>query len=238
MTASRRVSYLRSAIWLSWGTILMIVLFWVLLFHDGVSQHYFQSYQPIDEYTQTLSQSVEGLRRSVTVDNLFIVLYTSAAFFFLLGFHQPGNGAVVGLSAACYLIAGLIDLGEGMLYVVMGDALRAGAPPGGDLVFFLAWMAMLKWHLAYLGMFILTFIIPAHGIAANALIWSGRLLILPVGILVYTVDPDLKPTMLLARFVLVVLGYLLMIAVARQAVIRMTQTSDSAHSASLQETHA
>ena len=213
-----RIDYFRNSIGLSWAVIFLIVLFWVLLFLDGVSQHYFQSFHPIDEYILKLERSVEGLRRSVLADNHFIVFYTCGTFFFLLGLWRPGNGAVIGLSMACYLATGFIDLSEGMLYLVMGDAVLAGTPPTEGLVFFFAWAAMLKWHLVYVGMFVMTFVIPPQGFAANAMIWGGRLLLLPAGILVYTVDPEMKPTMLLVRFVLVVLSYLLTIAIARQQI--------------------
>ncbi len=220
-----RLSHFRAARGLSWFAIAFIGLFWVLLFSDGVSQHYFQSFHPIDEYRKALDLSVEGLRRSVTIDNHFIVVYTCAALFFLLGFSRPGNGPVIGVAVGCYLAAGLLDLGEGMLYVVMGDAFRAGMPPGEGLIFFFAWAAMLKWHFAYIGLFLLTFVIPQETFAARLLIWSGRLIVLPVGVLVYTVDPEFKPVMLLVRFGTVVASYLLMIAVAGQQIRSLGRTA-------------
>lgn len=227
MPLNFRIDHFRRAAALSWVSILLIGVFWVLLFTDGVSQHYFQSFHPIAEYNEALAKSIDGLRRSVTFDNHFIVAYTCASIFFLLGCWQLGNGVVIGFSMACYAATGILDLGEGVLYVVMGDAMRGGMPPTEGLVFFFAWAAMMKWHFAYVGMFLLTFVVPQTSIAARLLVWGGRLVILPVGVLVYTIDADLKPVMLLARFGTVVASYLLMIAVAQQQ-IRVLRNSAQA----------
>ena len=218
MLNSVRITYFKRAIVLSWATIFFIGVFWVLLFQDGVSQHYFQSFHQIDEYILALKEAFDGLRRSVTADNLFIVFYTCASFFFLLGLWRSGNGPIIAFSIGCYLITGFLDLGEGMLYLVMGEATRMGNPPTAGLIFFFAWAAMLKWHFAYLGTFLMSFVVPQTSNSAKALVWGARLLILPVGISVYTVDAELKSTMLFARFVLLFATYLLMIAVARQHV--------------------
>ena len=216
MSDAERAQYFDRAAAFCWLAIAFVGAFWLQLVYDGVSQHYFQSFQPIEEYVATLQRSVDGLRASAFIDNHFIVAYTCASFFFLMAHSAPGNGALISFSLSCYLLAGLIDLGEGMLYLTMSDASGANVLPSETLVFWFAWAATLKWHFAYIGLFLLTFVISPTSIAAWALTWIGRLVVLPVGIAVYSVGPELKPKLLLARVGVVIVGYLLMAIIAHQ----------------------
>src|SRR5215472_16074265 len=120
----RTVSRLTAALGL-WCSLLVFILVGMNVV-TGVSQEYFESTHPVQEYTERIIRDAGPLNAAFTVDNLFVVSY--AAFFVGLGilFQSRAGSLVVKLGVGAILLVALLDSVENHHITAMAQAASAG----------------------------------------------------------------------------------------------------------------
>jgi hypothetical protein len=139
------------------------------------------------------------LRAVLTLDNLFIVCY--ATVFVTLGVLLAREGAnrallttaMVGLGALA-----LLDLIENLHFLTMLGAAERGLGVSAGEVRFQAFESMLKFHISYLGLFLLGTVMPRRTAVDKVLAAALMFVQLPVGVLIYTAPP-LAPVLVVVR---------------------------------------
>jgi hypothetical protein len=165
----------------------------------GVDQDPLQVVRAVADYERVLLRDVPLLRAVLTLDNLFIVGYSTV--FVTLGVllvRDGANRALLYTAMAALGAAGLLDLIENLHFLVMLSAVEKGLGVNAGEIRWQAFESMLKFHISYAGLFLLGTVLPRRTMVEKLLAASLMFVQLPVGVLIYTVPP-LAPALLVVR---------------------------------------
>src|SRR5216683_249770 len=167
----------------------MVVGMLAIYLVTGVGQDPLQFVRPPDEYALLLTKSPTALRACLAMDNLFIVFYS--ATFVALGaiLHRAGAARLILFTAV-----GLL------LFLVMLARAEAGIPPSSEEIAAQAWESLLKFHVSYLGLFLLGLALPRRTPAERALSNLSLFVQLPVGVLIYVTPQAVSVPLVFVRF--------------------------------------
>ncbi|MCB1325838.1 MAG: hypothetical protein H7A21_16395 [Spirochaetales bacterium] len=186
----------------------LLFMLTVSLASDGVTA---QAFEVVDEpasYAERLVAAADMLRLVLTLDNLFIILY-SAAFVLLAGIvRKRGNALIVYVSLAALLLTAYLDFAENFSLFGMLAAAQAGTGPGAEEIQSRMIWSAIKFHSSYLGLFLLAFVLPRSTLLEKLLRLSLWLVLPIVGVLVYTYP--FGALMLWLRYGLMALGLFLL----------------------------
>ena len=167
----------------------------------GIGQDPLQYVHPVPEYQAILLRSPGLLRAAIGLDNLFIVAYT--AMFVALRPWLLRRGAAPGmltLALALLGLTGLLDLLENMHFLTLIAAALADWAPTATQITLQVLESLVKFHVSYLGLFLLGWVWPGNTRADRALGFALRWVQLPVGVLIYLVPPAWALPLVLCRF--------------------------------------
>jgi hypothetical protein len=167
----------------------------------GIGQDPLQYMHPAAEYTAILLKNPPVLRASIGLDNLFIVLYST--MFLGLGallWRGTRQRAVLGVALALLGATAVLDLFENMHFLAMIAAASQGMAIDAGQIGLQVWESLVKFHVSYLGLFLLSFALPRETAVDRALVLLLRWVQLPVGLLVYLTPPSIAVPLVMARF--------------------------------------
>jgi hypothetical protein len=167
----------------------------------GIGQDPLQYMHPVAEYTTILLQNPPVLRASIGLDNLFIVLYST--MFLGLGallWKRTPQRAVLAVSLVLLGATGILDLFENMHFLAMIAAASQGLDIGIGQIGLQVWESLVKFHVSYLGLFLLSFALPRETAVDRALVLLLRWIQLPIGLLIYLTPPSIAVPLVMVRF--------------------------------------
>jgi hypothetical protein len=173
----------------------------------GVTQQKFETLHAMAEYTSAFIAARETMFTTLSFDNLFVLAYVGAITFGMAGLRTAENAWIAGAAATGMVATGLLDYAENLHFLTMYAGLDAGISPTSGEVAQRMWGSMMKWHIAYASLFAAGFVIPVRGPVSFLLVWSLRIVLPVVGVLVYTGPAELQPMLGLARYVLMLSGF-------------------------------
>lgn len=188
--------------------ILAIML--MIALESGVTQQKFETVWSLARYTEQFITARQPLLLTLTFDNLFILAYAGAIGLAMAGLRNAENGWLALIAAAGMLTTGLLDYAENLHFLTMYANLDAGVAISDGEVAQRMWSSLMKWHIAYAAMFAASFVVPVRGLLSFILVWSMRVVLPVVGVLVYTGPEEMRPLLGLARYVLMFSGFVLM----------------------------
>ena len=188
--------------------ILAIML--MIALESGVTQQKFETVWSLARYTEQFIAARQPLMLTLTFDNLFVLAYAGAVGLAMAGLRNAENGWLAALAAAGMLTTGLLDYAENLHFLTMYANLDAGVAISDGEVAQRMWSSLMKWHIAYAAMFVASFVVPVRGLLSFILVWSMRVVLPVVGVLVYTGPEEMRPLLGLARYVLMFSGFVLM----------------------------
>lgn len=191
---------------------ILIVILMVAL-RAGVTQQKFETISSLASYTSTLLAARQPILATLTFDNLFILTYVGAIAFAMAGLRTAGNGWIAAAAAVGMVATGLLDYGENLHFLTMYAGLDAGIDLTSAELSQRMWASLMKWHIAYAAMFAAGFVIPVRGPVSFVLVWSLRIVLPVIGVLVYTGPVEIRPLLGMARYVLMLSGFLMMAVV-------------------------
>jgi hypothetical protein len=183
----------------------------------GIGQDPLQYIHTPPEYTAILLKKPPVLRLAIGLDNLFIVLYSS--MFLTLGaslWRRGGSKAVLLASLGLLAVSGLLDLLENMHFLAMISAALQGMDISQVQIELQVWESLVKFHISYLGLFLLGFALPCETWLEKALCFALRWVQLPIGLLIYLTPAAIALPLVMARFTFFFLALLALWSVFRQ----------------------
>jgi hypothetical protein len=203
--------------WLAFAAAGIVAAMFFTFAVTGIGQDALQFFHAPQEYLAILLRNPTGLRIALGLDNLFIMLYVS--MFVCLGgalWRQTTFKSV--LTAGCGLMgfAGLLDLFENMHFLTMLAAAEQGMDVGVTQIELQVWESLVKFHASYLGLFLLSFVLPDKNTMGSALCFVLRWVQLPVGLLIYLTPREIAVPLVLVRFTFFLLALLTIAWIFRQ----------------------
>jgi hypothetical protein len=164
-----------------------IVFFAILVVSHlaGTTQQYFEWVHTPEKYTEELLEHAASLNIILALDNAFIILYVSTAFFAIKSWAAEAAPFVGTATHALIAAVGLLDFLENFHIYSMLQEVKAGMAISSHDIQWQCTESMLKWHLAYLGFFLMGFLIPTKTAYEKMLKYSLWFFFVPTGILVY-----------------------------------------------------
>jgi hypothetical protein len=168
----------------------------------GVGQDPLQAVHPPEQYAALLLAQPAALRATLGLDNVFLVLYTTA--FVLLGLRLAD--ARVRIGVLLLVATGLLDLTENVHFLTLLEAAEQGVLPGATQIQLQVVESLVKFHVSYLGLFLLSLGLPRETARQRLLADLGLYLQLPVGVLIYVSPEVIALPLVFVRFSYFVLG--------------------------------
>lgn len=183
----------------------------------GIGQDPLQYVRPPAEYLQILLRNPPVLKLAIGLDNAFIVAY-STTFLALGAALWPSSSARILLAPALGLLGltGLLDLAENMHFLSMISAAQQGLTIGSAQIGAQMVESLVKFHVSYLGLFLLGLALPAQTGLERFLRFLLLWVQLPVGLLIYLVPPAAALPLVLTRFTFFFVSLLLIAAIFRR----------------------
>jgi len=188
--------------------ILAIML--MIALESGVTQQKFETVWSLARYTEQFIAARQPLMLTLTFDNLFVLAYTGAIGLAMVGLRNAENAWLAALAAVGMVTTGLLDYAENLHFLTMYANLDAGVAISDGEVAQRMWSSLMKWHIAYAAMFVASFVVPVRGLLSFILVWSMRVLLPVVGVLVYTGPEEVRPLLALVRYALMFGGFVMM----------------------------
>ncbi|MEQ1755270.1 MAG: hypothetical protein ABL973_14185 [Micropepsaceae bacterium] len=182
----------------------------MIALRSGVTQQKFETISALADYTSAFLAARQPILTTLTFDNLFILAYTGTIAIAMAGLRTAENRWIAGAAAVGIVAAGLLDYAENLHFLTMYAGLDAGMDITSGELAQRMWASLMKWHIGYAAMFAAGFVIPVRGPVSFVLVWSLRIVLPVVGVLVYTGPQDMRPLFGLARYVLMLVGFVMM----------------------------
>jgi hypothetical protein len=174
----------------------------------GVSQEYFESSHPVDQYTQSIVRDAGQLALTFTIDNLFILSY--AAFFIGLAIvlRPAADSLVLNVALAVMLSVALLDVVENHHITAMAQAAVDGVSLTNQEIRAQVVLSSVKFHLSCFGALLFAVAFPRDRFLGKVICW---LLVAYgfFGVLVLTAPPSLVIWLAILRTVFFVVSFLL-----------------------------
>jgi hypothetical protein len=180
---------------------LTVVAMFVLFLVTGVGQDPLQYVHPVDEYQRLLTARPELLRLAIGLDNLFIAFYAATFAGMAIRVRELGAHPLlvrVGFSALALLT--LLDVAENMHFLSMIANAAAGVPVGAGEIEAQVFESLVKFHLGYVGLFVVGFALPRRTALERLLGNLSWFVQLPVGVAIYVVPKAVALPLVMVRF--------------------------------------
>lgn len=178
-------------------------------FSTGVTQEYFEFIHPADEYARQLMKQAGELRILFTLDNFFLLSYSS----FFLWFFVERRGKVDDLPrvvlAFFLLLAAALDAIENFHILAMLSRAELGTLPSDGEISLQYILSAVKFTAGYFVAIGFGIIYPRDTLLACCVGASTAIIFPIVGVLVFTAPAPWADLCALGRFLFFVLGYYL-----------------------------
>lgn len=190
---------------------LMVLGMITIFIITGVGQDPLQFIHPAKEYGQILLKNPAALRATIGLDNFFIVFYsTSFISLMALLLRRGAPRSLTLISFGLLFSLALFDMIENFHFMVMLSNAEQGILPSSTEISAQVWESLLKFHISYLGLFLLGFAIPRETRGERFLAGLSWFLQLPVGVLIYVTPSNISFLLVLVRFTYFVTALLLL----------------------------
>ena len=178
----------------------MVAGMFALFLARGIGQDPLQFVHSPADYTAILLKAPGWLRLCIGLDNGFIFFYSTMWLVLaqlLLRDGAPRLFTIVSISLL--MVVGALDMLENFHFLTMLAAAEQGQLIGSDEIRFQVTESLMKFHLSYLGLFLLGFVLPRHNRAGRALSWASWFVQLPVGVLIYVTPAQVAFPLVVVR---------------------------------------
>ena len=202
---------------LAFAAAVMVLLMLGIYITQGIGQDPLQYIHTPQEYSAILLKNPPVLRAAIGLDNVFIVLYSSMFLAMGATLWQRSRSKPL-LTAALVLLglSGALDLLENMHFLSMIATAMQGMDVSQTHIEIQVWESLVKFHVSYLGLFLLGFAVPTGNMAEKALAIALRWVQLPIGMLIYLVPPELARLLVFGRFTFFLVALLLIAVIFGQ----------------------
>jgi hypothetical protein len=166
---------------------LMMGLFLLVsLLNGGITAQDFEVVQDPAAYSRQMLAAETPLRLILTLDNLFVLFYTTAFIFLAMRLGKKRNRLLVMVGLLALLVTAYLDLHENHTMLMQIVSLKAGIPLEVHDLQSRMVTSQLKFHSSYLSFFLFAFVMPKKTMIEKFLKYSLWFAFPPLGILVYT----------------------------------------------------
>jgi hypothetical protein len=185
----------------AWLTAIPVIAMLAIFLITGIGQDPLQYVDPVDEYLRLLLQNPPVLRAVLGLDNVFIILYASAFVLLAPALVRTGaNRIVLSVAIGLLVMVSLLDMVENFHFMVMLANAEEGLAPSAREIGLQVFESLLKFHVSYLGFFLLGFAIPRQTPGGRALAFLSWYVQAPVGILIYIAPQAIAVPLVFVRF--------------------------------------
>lgn len=188
---------------------LLSVMLIVTIQSGGVTQQRFELVMPLDVYTASFSAAKDVILHTLIFDNLFVIAYVGAIVLGMSALATPETKAAAAMAIAGIVCTGILDYAENLHFITMYARLDAGQALTADEIGWRMWASAIKWHIAYAGLAMASFVIPVRGLVSLILVWSLRVVLPVVGVLIYAGPDAWRPILGIARYGAMLSGFVL-----------------------------
>lgn len=189
----------------------LLISMFVISLITGVNQQYIETVHALADYESALIHGESTLRLILTLDGLFIASYWLLGIFLVLALWKEERKLLLALSVACISVTAILDIIENSEFLMFMESLHNDlAIEGSDLQELMV-TSSVKWYFAYFAFLFLGFAFPNDTAAERAASFLMKFIVLPSGILVFTIpaSPALFAAHIMRLFVLLALLFLL-----------------------------
>lgn len=180
----------------------------------GIGQDPLQYIHSIPEYRDILLKNPALLRVAIGLDNAFILFYLT--MFLALGsvLSKLGKLKTIG-KVALVLISttAILDLVENMHFLTMISSSLNGFEVSENEIKLQVWESLVKFHISYIGFYMLSFVLPETTIKEKLLCFLLRWVQWPVGMLIYIAPIEVAKPLVLVRFAFFFIALLLLVTI-------------------------
>lgn len=193
----------------------------------GVTQQHFERAFEPRAWNQELAAATAGtLRWILYFDNLFVIAFSACLVMAARGLQALRPHPLGFVAVGCLLATALLDFGEN-LHLQVGVQRLMEFPNGlwadrGEIELW-SLLSLMKWHLAYAGLFAFSFLLEQVTALERLLVWSLRLGLVPVGVAVGVLGEREAQPLEVARLALMFFGFLMLAAALKGAASRATR---------------
>jgi hypothetical protein len=184
----------------AWTAAAVVLGMFGIFLATGVGQEGLQSVHPSVVYAQLLLKNPPVLRTVLALDDTFIVLY--AVLFLCLALVLPRYGAHRMLSLTSSALLGAVALLDGLEnfhFLALLQHAEQGVLPADSEIGAQVVASLLKFHISYLGLFLLGLSLPRRRPSERWLAGLSCYVQLPVGMLVHVMPTSIAIPLVLVR---------------------------------------
>ena len=197
------------------GSALVLAMLLVFVF-TGIGQDPLQYVHATADYTEILLRNPPVLKAAIGMDNAFVLFYSTMFLALAAALWRQGQSkVVVGVAASLMALSGLLDLAENMHFMAMIGLAQQNLGVSAAEIEWQVWESLLKFHVSYVGLFLLSFALPSDTRAEKTLIFLSRWVQWPVGMLIYVAPDSLTRALVFGRFGFFLAAMLLLAAIYR-----------------------
>ena len=153
---------------------------------SGSGQEPFETVSNPVAYADGLTQAEDGLRAILFIDSLFIIAYLTAICFAIATFERKCSPAAWFGGLGMIAVA-ILDALENATLAQSLDITALGAPLTLQHITWQASVSAMKWQVAALSLFAITFTLPCNTLVERILVWGMRLG-LPLAVPLFIMD--------------------------------------------------
>jgi hypothetical protein len=191
---------------LACGTIAALILIFAF---TGAGQDSLQVVQPSSQYAAHLLAHPVAMRAVLLIDKWFILFYVTLFLSLGVVMRRLGSPAVLVIGAIGLMcLTGALDLVENQHFLTMMVGAEQGCPPGAREIALQVLESLTKFHVSYVGLFLLAFGLPKRTKIQR--VYAGVLagVQLPASLLVAVTAPPIATVFVLTRSFCFVFGLL------------------------------
>ncbi|WP_075996759.1 hypothetical protein [Salaquimonas pukyongi] len=187
---------------------------------SGASQEPFETIADAAAYASGLAKAETGLRTILFIDSLFIIAYVTAIGFAVAAFASRCRPAAW-LGGLAILAVAILDMLENAIMAQSLDMAVLGASITLERIAWQASLSAMKWQMAALALFSVSFILPDESLLERLLVWGLRLG-LPLAVPLFVMDAFGLRQIAPAGLGLTMLGGFILLAVVLRTHLRQT----------------
>jgi hypothetical protein len=142
-----------------------------ITFGTGVSQETFEIARAPRVYATELRQFATPLRALFALDSVFLVLYATLLVQFALRVRTPATRVLTAIAIGAVLVTAVLDMIEDHAILAMLRLAERDIDPSAGQIAVQHVVSQVKFHVGYLGLFVLGLTIPRTTRANTVLAW-------------------------------------------------------------------
>jgi|GEM_PF-6016671 len=172
-------------------------------------QELFETIIDPGEYSKSMRDATPSLRLVLYLDALFIICFTCAIGFAILGFAKR-NLPIAWFCGIAIIIVMLLDYWENFILAQSMDLLVLGNSISLERMLYQASVSSAKWQLAAVTLAAISFLLPDDSFPEKLLVWGTRLG-LAIGVPVFILNPfELRETAVVLIALTMISGFVLL----------------------------